>query len=436
MSPDEVLSRFPPNSGLGSLVADLASPDGDLRLAAYHQATELTQVKDWHDARTPTWALTLADTEALLLVAQEWDFPLPPPKVRLLDGFHQLLTILWRNPYPELLPLIAPAYARLADARRRCALLSLLGIIGSREAAAVFADCLRTHGWPDHAYSRVFEELVHLFAFPDLLLPEIITTAGPATDYVGNSLLDALAQGILKTEQVGDHLEGLASYVLTSLQKSVRAAAKHQNKPGIAWRFSERYQELRHRTSMFLDLAGYLKGPKFSVLLNQAAGFTDPRLVTYAVLALLRRGEVVAAAALEAAAASHETRSVLYEGLTSLETEQHFPASWRTWEAFAASAMTEWLLYPAELGREPDELALEYVECVDAEQDQIAYVWRFRVAAEPWLAGVSGPFAQIGAPRPLHGSRTFSRFEAWESATPAQHLERGLGTAEAIHGSA
>jgi hypothetical protein len=429
MSPEEVLSRFPPNSGLGSLVADVTSPDVDLRLVAYQQATELTWVKDWHDARTPTWALTLAETKALLLAAQEWDFPLPPPKVRLLDGFHQLLTILWRNPYPELLPLIAPAYALLADARRRCALLSLLGIIGSREAAAVFADCLRAHGWPDHAYSRVFEELVHLFAFPDLLLPEIITT-GPAADYVGNSLLDALSQGILKTEQVGDHLEGLASYVLTSLQKSLRAAAKHQNKAGIAWRFSERYQELRHRTSMLLDLAGYLKGPKFSVLLNQAAGFTDPRLVTYAVLALLRRGEIVAPAALEVAAASHETRSVLDEGLTSLGAERHFPASWRTWEAFAASAMTEWLLYPAELGREPDELVLEHVEAHNGEQGRVAYVWRFRLEGGPWTAGVSGPFTESGVPRPLHGPFTFSRFESWDSASPAEHLMRCLGTAE------
>lgn len=181
---------------------------------------------------------------------------------------------------------------------------------------------------------------------------------------------------------------------------------------------------------MFLDLAGYLSSPKLSPLLQQAAGFRDPRIVTFAVLALLRRGEEVPAEALETAAAAHETRAMLYHGLEALGAIHRFPEAWSTWKAFGATAMAEWLLYPTELGREPDELVLEHVEPLNPEGTQVAYVWRFRVAEEPWQAGVSGIHTLTGTPGPLDGSHTFSRFETWESATPAEHLERCLGTVE------
>jgi len=60
------------------------------------------------------------------------------------------------------------------------------------------------------------------------------------------------------------------------------------------------------------------------------------------------------------------------------------------------------------------------------------FVWRFRNANEPWLAGVSGPHELKGSPRPTRGSMTFSRFEEWDSATPPEHIERCAGSAREI----
>ena len=241
-------------------------------------------------------------------------------------------------------------------------------------------------------------------------------------------MLGALSRGLLKPHEVGDRLEGLAPYVVKSLKQALKSAAKHQEKPGIAWRFTERYEEVRHRAAMFLDLAGYLRAPKLSAPLHQAAEFRDPRLATFAALALLRRGEEVSPNSLETGAASPETCSILFEGLRALNRSEQFPARWRTWEAFGAAAMTEWLLYPAELGREPDQLELAHIERIDPER--LFYVWKFRIEGEPWRAGLSGPHQVSGAPEPVQGAHTFSRFEEWDVATPPEHLERCLGTVE------
>lgn len=431
----DVLSRLPSASSLHSLLTELASPDVAARLAGYERATELSHVTDWQEARTPSWALTEAEATTLLAAVQEVEFPPAPPEQSWSDGLHEALTALWQSPYPALLPLIEPAYARLTTNGRRCALLALLGILGTQEAAEAFARCLGKHGWPERPYGRVFEELIPLLAFPDVLLPDLITSAGPHVTDVGGAVLAALTRGLLRGEEIADRLEVLVPFVLKSLRQAVRTTAKHQERPGIAWRFTERYQNVRHRACMFLDLAGYLRAPKLSPVLQQAAGFRDPRIAMYAALALLRRGEEVPTEALETAAAAHETRALLHRKLEALRAGPLFPEAWRTREAFAASVMADWLLYPTELGREPDELILEHVEPLDPEGAHTAYAWRYRVDDGPWLAGASGPHAFGETPGPVEGALAFSRFEPWESATPMEHLERCMGTAGEILGT-
>lgn len=98
--------------------------------------------------------------------------------------------------------------------------------------------------------------------------------------------------------------------------------------------------------------------------------------------------------------------------------------------------MVEWLMYPAELGREPDEIQLEHTEPIGAQDSTtVVYVWKFRNKGEKWYAGVSGPHELLEAPKPLDGHLTFSRFDAWEAASPAVHLERCTGTASKFLGA-
>jgi hypothetical protein len=115
-----------------------------------------------------------------------------------------------------------------------------------------------------------------------------------------------------------------------------------------------------------------------------------------------------------------------------MDREDLFPKKFATWEAFAASDMARWLIYPTELGREPDQIELGHTEWLDKKRKLAMYVWKFRSAKEPWLAGVSGPYKLSGTPCPAHGPLTFSCFDEWDSATPQKHLEKCAGSANEI----
>jgi hypothetical protein len=428
MSLQKTLSVFPKGSEFRALVRDLASRDPKRRENAHERVRQFDRFQTWEEARTPSWAISEAEALAILHAAQTVAFPLPEHEWE--DGFSDLLTSLWRSPYASLTGSVGRVYPTLRDARRRCALLTLLGVISTREAAQMFMTCVRNYGWPDGVHDRLIEEMEKLMAFGDVMLPDVVLTAGQLAKYVGEAVLGALARGSLKMEEVGDRIEALAPHTLTSLERVLKSAAKHQNKPGIAWRFAERYASVRHQTCILLDLAGHLREPRLSAALHEAARFKDPRIVTYAALGLLRRGEVVGKQILNTAARSHETRDALFDGLSAMRLQHRFPQRWRTWEAFAAANMVEWLLYPAELGREPDDLRLEHVEWLDRRGKTAVFVWKFRVKGDPWMSGVSGPHTLRGKPKPVDGPLTFSRFDAWKTATPREHLENCAGTLE------
>jgi hypothetical protein len=115
-----------------------------------------------------------------------------------------------------------------------------------------------------------------------------------------------------------------------------------------------------------------------------------------------------------------------------MDRKDLFLKKFATWEAFAASEMVNWLIYPTELGREPDEIALGHTEWLDKKRKVAMFVWKFRNVKEPWLAGVSGPNELRGSPRPVHGNCTFSVQDEWDSATPQEHMQKCAGTAKEI----
>jgi hypothetical protein len=106
-----------------------------------------------------------------------------------------------------------------------------------------------------------------------------------------------------------------------------------------------------------------------------------------------------------------------------------FPEKWRTREAFAAANMVNWLLYPTELGHEPDELRrMAVFTSLQPEGERAIYVWKFRTGQGPWYAGISGPYERNGDPVPLQGDLTFSRFDEWDAATVEEHVEAVVKT--------
>ena len=204
-----------------------------------------------------------------------------------------------------------------------------------------------------------------------------------------------------------------------------RQAAEERGRHGVGWRFAEGYWELRHAAASMLDMAGYVRGtrpgapaPAGTAHGGPAAGDVRRPEPAPAGGGCPRRGP-------EPLAPPTKRGASCSRGFGRYDWSGGSPRRWRTWEAFAAAGMVEWLMYPAELGREPDNLELRLTEWVDERGKAAMFVWRFReTKGEPWLAGVSGPYVLRGRPEPGHGPLTFSRFDKWDAATAEEHLER------------
>jgi hypothetical protein len=126
-------------------------------------------------------------------------------------------------------------------------------------------------------------------------------------------------------------------------------------------------------------------------------------------------------------ARDRRTRQVLYDALEHHDKLALFPKEFLTWDAFAEADLVGWLGHPNELGAAPDEI--ELMATLPAPRAQGHYfLFRYRTlaphwaAGDGWMAGVAGPYDLTAVPRPF-GPGTFSRFEAYDSRTPEEHVE-------------
>lgn len=426
MNLEEALSAFPPQSPYRQIIPGLLDIKESVRKEALDRLRKLEREQTAEDVMATTWRHS--ETEALALIAAAIYLPFPPPEHDWEDAVHDLIFPLVRSPHPALIPLARQAYPRLSG-RAKCAILAVLGACGTREAADAFLDCVRKAGWPDGVYQRVFTELPKLADHAHALLPDLIEVAGPNLGGITDFFVSAVAAG--KVDLSAGKFATFGPFVGKQLQMAIEAAEKRPPGNGIGWRFSEEYWHVRQPAGCWLDIAGYLKTDMVEPLLQYALQLPDPLLVMYALISLLRRGSTVAPSALQRVAACHETREYLFNSLKGMDQLALFPASFRTWDAFAAANMTSWLLYPTELGREPDALEKMAIFTSDKPEGEVAlYVWRFRTEDGPWYAAVSGPHLRKGEPEPLHGDLTFSRFDEWDNATPEEHAEAVLETLE------
>ncbi|HET7291739.1 MAG TPA: hypothetical protein VFM88_04890 [Vicinamibacteria bacterium] len=148
------------------------------------------------------------------------------------------------------------------------------------------------------------------------------------------------------------------------------------------------------------------------------------------VLTALQAGETPPPEELARFARAGDTRKVLFESLREYGRLDLFPREHLTWEALAEADLVLWLWHPNELAAPPDEIELmKQVPAPDAEgsRELRYFVFRFRTkpphwaSEDGWMAGVAGPYPTSEAPRP-YARGTFSRFEAYDSRTPEEHV--------------
>jgi hypothetical protein len=415
MSTPALLDAFPAGSKLRPIVERLLSDDAETRADA---RDALGGVRDG----------ALGDAEALAVLRAAVGLTFPPEEYAWEDSASELLVVLWSSPLPGLAQPALEAYATANDAIRS-SLLALLAAIGTREAAQALVACVRAHGWPSAPVPRIFRELgEHGRDFADVLFPALLENAGDVLVDIGNIALGALATGALASSA----LAPVAPMLRERLSRALAAVEPAQRADGVAWRFDEEYRPHRSEAGFLLDFGGWLvagdanEEASLVAELRRGAALADPWPALFATLSLIRARKPIDDAVIQRLAASNETRAVLFVELARHDLGARFPREQATLDAMAAADVVGWLIYPTELGREPD--VLQKMATFESNDGMVLYVWRFLDAKGEWCAAVSGPYPIDPPPGPVHGSSTFSRFEAWDSASAEEHAERALST--------
>jgi len=156
----------------------------------------------------------------------------------------------------------------------------------------------------------------------------------------------------------------------------------------------------------------------------------DIKLKMFAAISLLRHECEPAKEDIMDIAANSETRNWFYNALVKMGRSEIYPEEYRNQKSFAESNMVEWLVYPTELGRMPDEIELMNVFDIDEKEYYLsgsdAKAANTGRKKDGWRSG--RPFDKRNSPTTLAEGHTFSHFENWESKQPREHFESIVGS--------
>jgi hypothetical protein len=228
-----------------------------------------------------------------------------------------------------------------------------------------------------------------------------------------------------KNDMIKD-FDGLIS-ILSSL------SANMTSETGI-WD-NDDYLDARNKAEIIADLMGFIEGKDVLESLKRALNTNDKKVKFYTIISLLRHSQEVGDKHFISVASSSETRLLFYNKLEELGETSRFPEKYYNQEAFAESDMVNWLVYPTELARVPDDIELMKIATIDK---YAFYLFRFRSLNDSWkdsgwMAGISGPYLIDDKPNAKSPGYTFSKFEKWDSKTPDEHIEDIIGTMNEWH---
>jgi hypothetical protein len=258
------------------------------------------------------------------------------------------------------------------------------------------------------------------------LMPNLLLTTKYADqlETVMNLTNRALEQGHL----LFDDLVPVAETAQTEAARLLSELQTFLELHGSEGRYEGAYEELRGAACVHLDLMGISPGTSIEIL-ERAQNFEDARVALFAIVSLLKKKSEPAQVAIEQCAASHAVRDDLYTQLKRLNRLDLFPSQYLTLDSFAACAMVQWLMFPSELGREPEALDLvaKLAGKSDDAADTVMYLWKC-TSDKHAFACANGPY-RVGAEMgELLGGSSFSNFKAWDEATPEQHVAEIVGT--------
>ena len=156
-------------------------------------------------------------------------------------------------------------------------------------------------------------------------------------------------------------------------------------------------------------------------MLDGAVRASEPWVKLWGALGLIRGGHAVPPEVFQQVAAWPDCRITLARELEALERPDLFPNDFLNQPGLAEATMVDWLLFPTELGRAPDEIRQLQVMPLET-NDGLAdlYVFAFRTHAPHWLSEKDWVVGVAGVP---HGRPTDLR-EPWWYVQPLRELVR------------
>lgn len=412
--------QAPAPSGVEALLTRLRSDDDAVRFAALDDLRRLR-----------TGPLSAEDGSALLRGAAS---KFPSHKFKSTDIPSELVSVLMsRSPAPDASwtrPVIE-LYESYTDGARRNA-LSLFAATGTTEAMESYVRVLQKHGPPKASPRLASPHVSRKPLHGHVLFPALIEIA--ARHDVSSEML-SIALAYIKAGAYPDAArEDLSRYLRQRWAICEPRVAEVHGRPSLLW--SDEYSAVRSEAGLLLDISGRVPSTGSRAILKDAFSAGDPRLVMFAVIGALRLSLDPPDAAVFFAASRPEPRYWLFVELKALGRLDLFPSEFLNQHSFAEAELAQWLSFPTELGREPDEMEEMGTVEMPLEDGQVAdlHVLRFRTvgddwsAAKGWLAGVAGPYKRVDQPTLPGLGATFSRFEEWELHDVAGHAEANVGT--------
>ncbi len=360
----------------------------------------------------------------------------PPLTEDWLDVSEELVSAAAREPIPEHIPVIREYFGHYSP-RAQGRAIGMIASLESRAATEAFTALLDDVS--EEAQVTNLGTMTENPRYNDILFPAILrhvqhpALRGPLSSVI----LAHLTSGTVKDTSIQSEI----SKAMIGLHDELRAKLHpHQKSEGLDWMWDDEYQEPRSLAALVLDVLGHTTTPEAERGLVEALEYKDPQLKMFAVLGLAGHGKQPPRQPLREIAKSSETRNWVYRGLAELDRLDLFPAEYATQEAFAESEMVNWLTYPTELARVPDEIELMAVIPETLEEGAgETYVFRFRTlpphwaAREGWMAGAAGPFLFAESPSPDARRGTFSTFTSWDEHSPEEHLRMIKETRDRAH---
>jgi len=350
----------------------------------------------------------------------------PPAKYDWQDISTQLIDICAVKPYVEYIGKIEDIYDNL-NSYAKISALQFLSTYESEQALIVYLKLLGK----DYAELKSLPcgSLYERPRFPQILFPGLLKFMDnkEIASQISLILLNYFNCDLVDESSLADYKKTIVNDIVDMADKVNGYDLKIDT--NSIWD-DEEYLSLRSKAGIYFDLAGYIKDPKVTLALKGLMQIKDMKLKMFAAMSLLKHGCDLREEDVMDIAGDSEVRNWFYDSLVEMGKDEIYPEQFKNQKYFAESNMVDWLVYPTELGRVPDEIELMNVF---EEEGLEYYLFRFRCDSKKdweksgWMAGLSGPYIKQNCPTTVAEGHTFSRFEEWDSKTPHEHFSSIVG---------